>query len=201
MTGCRYEEAAGLLWEWVDLDSGAVIFKDTKNGDWRKVFIKDPLISQLRQIKEWSSSTLVFTNSNNGKIHPQDYSKDLKLRCKMVGITKRVHPHLFRHSLATILHKDGKQDIKIIKDVLGHKDIKSTDGYIHTDEEQIERALMTHPSNIDQCSTLQLIADIKLAVEQLPQLKSSKLNAVIRLDQEAQRLEIVISGNTNKDTK
>ncbi len=194
MTGCRFSEAADLLWKWVDLDSGAVIFVDTKNGDWRKVFIKDPLISELKALKRNSQSGLVFTNTRNKKIHAQDYSKDLKLRCKKAGITKRVHPHLFRHSLATILHKEGGQDIKTIKEVLGHKDIKSTDGYIHADEEEIEQALMTHPLNLEQSSVVQLIKEVKTIIEKLPHLKTSKLYATFTPSKMGDKLTVVIAG-------
>ena len=46
------------------------------------------------------------------------------------GITKRVYPHLFRHSFATHLIEQGT-DLKIIKELLGHENIKTTEMYVH----------------------------------------------------------------------
>lgn len=48
----------------------------------------------------------------------------------MAGINKRVSCHTFRHSFATQLLQDG-YDIRIVQELLGHKDVKKTMIYTH----------------------------------------------------------------------
>lgn len=52
------------------------------------------------------------------------------------GIKKEVGIHSLRHSFATHLLDKGT-DIKYIKDLLGHFDIKTTERYLHVSTKQL----------------------------------------------------------------
>ena len=52
------------------------------------------------------------------------------------GIQKDVGIHSLRHSFATHLLDKGT-DIKYIKDLLGHFDIKTTERYLHVSKKQL----------------------------------------------------------------
>ena len=52
------------------------------------------------------------------------------------GIGKEVGIHSLRHSFATHLLDKGT-DIKYIKDLLGHFDIKTTERYLHVSKKQL----------------------------------------------------------------
>jgi len=47
------------------------------------------------------------------------------------GIAKRVTPHTFRHTFASLLLEEGI-DIKYIQEFLGHSSLKTTQIYLHT---------------------------------------------------------------------
>jgi len=49
---------------------------------------------------------------------------------RLVGLTKRVSCHTFRHSFATHLLQQG-YDIRTVQELLGHKDVKTTMVYTH----------------------------------------------------------------------
>ncbi|WP_051280769.1 tyrosine-type recombinase/integrase [Anaerovorax odorimutans] len=64
---------------------------------------------------------------------------------KEAGITKKITPHVFRHSFASLLLEEGV-DIKYIQDFLGHSSISTTQIYLHTTSNQKRKIMSTkHP--------------------------------------------------------
>ena len=56
------------------------------------------------------------------------------------GVRRRVTPHMFRHTAATLL-LDGGVDIRIIQRLLGHADISTTEIYTYVSDEVLRSAL------------------------------------------------------------
>ena len=87
----------------------------------------------------------VFLSRNGRKLTRMMVWILLKKWTKTAGITKKVSPHTLRHSFATHL-LEGGADLRSVQEMLGHRDITTTQVYTHLDNEHLKEVHRTyHP--------------------------------------------------------
>lgn len=77
----------------------------------------------------------VFLNNHGKPLSRQGFYKILKQLALNVGITD-ISPHQFRHSIATHMLGNGA-NLKVVQEMLGHKNIATTEIYTHVSNQQI----------------------------------------------------------------
>ena len=55
--------------------------------------------------------------------------------------------HKLRHTAATLMYQSGKVDIRVLKDILGHEQLNTTQIYTHIMERNLEEAVENNPLN------------------------------------------------------
>ena len=146
-TGCRFNEAASLKVEQVDMAAQKALITGTKNGEFRFVYFTEPLSSILkRQIENQEGNDFVFPNYLRKKHHNGDFNERLREMARIAGIKKDVRAHLLRHSFGTTQYESGN-DIAMVATLLGHKDIQTTfDTYVHLADKAVRQATYKHPT-------------------------------------------------------
>lgn len=165
-TGCRLSEATSLKIEDLDLFAQRATLKETKNQEYRFVYFTDPLTGRLRDLVSGRKpQDFVFTNIRGHPLKSQNVEHDLTKRATFAGITKRVYPHLLRHSYATAEYK-ATRDIAMTATLLGHKDIKTTyDTYVHLADDVIRQAAYKHPRIRHKAPVLERLESLKQDID------------------------------------
>src|SRR3990167_6308661 len=141
-TGLRVSELVGLNREQVNMDAGefGVI---GKGGKARVVFLskraKEWLVKYFKMRNDPYRPLFIRYSGPKAKDGLTDEKSRLSARSierliekyrKKAGILFRIGPHILRHSFATDLLQRGA-DIRSVQDMLGHKNISTTQIYTH----------------------------------------------------------------------
>lgn len=129
--GLRISELLGLKPGDINVSRSLIRVRQGKGKKDRYTLLSKPLIEKLTEYKNrYKPAMWLFERDTGVPFTESIVSKKLKEIALEAGITKRVYPHLFRHSFATHLIEQGT-DLKIVKELLGHNNIRTTEMYVH----------------------------------------------------------------------
>ena len=140
-TGLRISELCSLN---RDLDLSKDEFSIRGKGDKvRVVFISDRAREVLREylkarkdMDEPLFAQLSFKKSESARLTPRSIERMVRQYATKAGISKKVTPHVIRHSFATDLLSNGA-DIRSVQMMLGHANIGTTQIYTHVTDKQL----------------------------------------------------------------
>lgn len=143
-TGLRVSELASLN---KDLDLSKDEFSIRGKGEKvRVVFLsesaKDSIRKYLKSRKDFDEAMFVQfsknkTDKKNARLTPRSIERLVKKYAIKAGISKKVTPHVIRHSFATDLLQNGA-DIRSVQMMLGHANIATTQIYTHVTDSQLK---------------------------------------------------------------
>jgi len=137
-TGARISEALAVRLEDVADDLSVVTLRTAKGGAHRTIPIAPPLRSMLKRRRaRWASGLF-------SRVHERTFRNHLAHAARLAGVPGRVSPHTLRHTFATIAHQAGASS-RTVQALLGHRTIRSTETYLHTDPRDIDRAVHSLP--------------------------------------------------------
>jgi len=166
-TGIRASECSGLKEEDVDLAEAAVRVIG-KGGHHRTVPLNAQVVESLqtyRQVRgETSPSSTFFQSRSRKPMSRYAIFERVRTHARRAGIRKSVSPHRLRHTFATHLVKTGA-GLVTIRDLLGHRQITSTQIYLHVTAEDLREAVNAHPISRLAPIVARLLPDVKLPMQ------------------------------------
>ena len=135
--GLRINEMLHLKLADVDSKRMMIHIREGKGKKDRFVPLSTKLLESLRDYyKQYRPKEFLFEGQNGGPYSPRSMQLVLQEAKKRVKILKKGSMHSLRHSYATHLMEAGT-DIRIIKELLGHNNIKTTMRYTHVSKQTI----------------------------------------------------------------
>lgn len=149
-SGLRISEALGLDVRTIAPETGVVrVFG--KGSKERIVPLSD---TSRETLVEWlkvrsfvasPEESALFTGARGGRLDRREARRILERLCLAAGLSRTVSPHAFRHSFATHL-LDAGADLRAIQELLGHKNLSTTQRYTHMSLESVIQAYdAAHP--------------------------------------------------------
>ena len=141
-TGLRISEVCSLRVEDLDSARGVIRVLGKRNRE-RFVPLSERLLGVLRRYyhRERPRGPWLFPQSRGeGHVSPDQARRALKLALRATGLgSKRITPHVLRHSVATHLLEAGT-DLRVIQAILGHASIRTTTRYTRVSAHLIRSA-------------------------------------------------------------
>ena len=143
-TGLRISELTALSIDDVDLSRDEFSVRG-KGDKIRVVFLSDQAKQAIRDYlkarKDMHDALFVqygknAKNANDLRLSPRAVQRMLKHYAAKAGITRKVTPHVIRHSFATDLLSNGA-DLRSVQALLGHAHIGTTQVYTHVTDKHL----------------------------------------------------------------
>jgi integrase/recombinase XerD len=144
-TGIRVGELCKIRTDDVSPDGRSLRVHGKGSRD-RIVYISDmSLQDDLRKLIEWhqergSARGNLFLNRRATPMRPQSVRSELRSYSARMKTTRRITPHMLRHTAATLLIERGV-DIRFVQRLLGHSSIATTEIYTHVSDEALRATL------------------------------------------------------------
>lgn len=144
-TGLRVSELVGLNRETIDFDRlefGVI----GKGGRPRVVFLSKRAVKWLKAYldKRQDQDKALFV-SQAGRLTVRSVQRLMAKYCRKAKLPVTITPHGLRHSFATDLLMGGA-DIRSVQEMLGHKNIATTQIYTHITNQQLKKVHDLHHS-------------------------------------------------------
>ena len=152
-TGMRLSELVGLNLESFDREirSVKVLGKGNKErliylNDAAKSAVKSYLRVRLDPKYIRTSSSAFFLSRLEERISPKTVQWVVYKYLDLAGLGSRgLSVHKLRHTAATLMYQSGEVDIRVLKDILGHEQLNTTQIYTHVVDQNMESAMKHNP--------------------------------------------------------
>jgi site-specific recombinase XerD len=151
--GIRLSELVGINLNDIDplLRSMRVVGKGSKE---RIVYLNGACRDALQMLLEERSSPkyanlptrALFLSNRSQRISVKTVQHIVYKYLEMAGLeAKHYSVHKLRHTAATLMYQSGQVDVRVLKDILGHEQLNTTQIYTHISDANMEHAMSMNP--------------------------------------------------------
>lgn len=147
-TGCRLSEVAQLSMDDLNFNDRTVLVTGKGDKDRLVYFSIRARLMLQEYVKERKGGTGLFVSSKTPylSLKQRAIQRVIHAVSERAGLAARVHPHLLRHTFATLALNSG-MDVTVIQRLLGHEDIATTQIYAAMNEDVIKHQYNKYVAN------------------------------------------------------
>lgn len=140
-TGARINEVLSIEKKNVQIKKNEILLTTTKTKSDRIVFFRNDTKELLKKcISDHKSNYLLFNKEKNRQLNYDDVRFFFR-KLKTVLKIEELHPHMFRHTMATNWLESGA-DLLSVMETLGHKNLETTERYLHMSKKHIKKTYL-----------------------------------------------------------
>lgn len=132
-----------------------------KGNKERVVYLNDACVKAInkymmvRPVDGVKDKNALFISRNMRRINPRTVQNIVKKFIEKSGLGGEGYSvHKLRHTAATLMYQYGDVDILLIKEILGHENLSTTEVYTHVVDSQLKSAVDKNPlSGVSQTDT------------------------------------------------
>ena len=147
--GIRLSELVGINLS--DIKSDGTLKVSGKGNKERVVYLNDACKNAIENYMEVrpvikKAKDAFFISRNSNRISPKTVQDLVKKYLKLSGLQDQGYSvHKLRHTAATLMYQYAKTDIRVLKEILGHENLGTTEIYTHLSGEQVKESMMSNP--------------------------------------------------------
>lgn len=156
--GLRVSEMSGLNYTDIRTDNTMrVVGKGNKE---RVIYLNSACTTaindymKVRPVDGVKDKNALFISRNSRRMSVKTIQAMVYKYLAKIGLNAQGYScHKLRHTAATLMYQHGGVDVRVLKDVLGHENLGTTEIYTHLSSEQLKKAADSNPlSNIKKKS-------------------------------------------------
>ncbi|MGN1468122.1 MAG: tyrosine recombinase XerC [Ruminococcus sp.] len=148
--GLRLSELVGLNFSDIRTDGTMCVLG--KGNKERVIYLNDACINAINEYKKVrpvdgvKDKNALFISRNNNRISPKTVQAMVYRYLEKIGLDSQGYScHKLRHTAATLMYQQGGVDIRVLKEILGHENLGTTEIYTHLGSKQLEDAANKNP--------------------------------------------------------
>jgi len=151
--GMRVSELQGISLSDLSSDMKQLIVTG-KGAKQRMIYLNDTCVDALREYLEerrgihCQDENALFVSRVSRRLSVKMIQALVYKYLELAGLGDRnLSVHKLRHTAATLMYGTGKVDVRVLKDILGHEQLNTTQIYTHLSNDQMRSAMATNPLN------------------------------------------------------
>ncbi len=152
--GLRLSELVSLNYSDIRTDNTARI--TGKGNKERIIYLNSACVDAInayklvRPVDGVKDKKALFISRNMNRISPKTVQAMVYRYLEKIGLDSQGFScHKLRHTAATLMYQHGNVDIRVLKEILGHESLGTTEIYTHLNSEQLKKAASSSPlSNV-----------------------------------------------------
>lgn len=156
--GLRLSELVSI--NYTDIKDNNTLVVRGKGNKERTVYLNEACVTAIRNYMavrpvdkvRQKDKTALFLSSRFQRISPKTVQHMVYGYLDKCGLGDRgLSVHKLRHTAATLMYQHGNVDVLVLKEILGHENLGTTEIYTHLVDEQLKKASDANPlSNVKQ---------------------------------------------------